>query len=355
MDQQKANPARQHMQAKPRSVGGQVVVKSKPAKDQQTWVIYLYRRVVLTNHNAKAPWSFEDAIRFFSTVALHSTLAYSVRTMQLTFNMMDCTLEELDPLEENLDMPFPPSTPLAAAFWASFQRIMPRLTRLETLNLSFDHDDRLFLRRFLVLGNLETTLPSCVKKIHLKPLGPDYHLEDDELLTDWTPWDREAWAGELARIPHIKTLLVTSPTYVVWPPTNDGLDAAIRAWTGSLSTSSGLQEVVLNFAFGDEGEQIRALIEEDDDAVPAPFYEPIAEVGGSVGLQLLWRRVGEEWQNVPINVASESNRAEYFFGPEGQGYNNAWLWVEDEKDAQTFRQRSQARRREGRPGWRVVY
>ncbi|KAJ7025911.1 hypothetical protein C8F04DRAFT_1268765 [Mycena alexandri] len=241
--------------------------------------------------------SFEDAIRFFSTVALHSTLAYSVRTMQLTFNMMDCTLEELDPLEENLDMPFPP------------------LTRLETLNLSFDHDDRLFLRRFLVLGNLETSLPSCVKKIHLKPLGPDYHLEDD---TGPLGIGKHGPAS-LRVFPTLKPFFVTSPTYVVWPPTNDGLDAAIRAWTGSLSTSSGLQEVVLNFAFGDEGEQIRALIEEDDDAVPAPFYEPIAEVGGSVGLQLLWRRVGEEWQNVPINVASESNRAEYFFGPEGHG------------------------------------
>ncbi|KAJ7032700.1 hypothetical protein C8F04DRAFT_1184663 [Mycena alexandri] len=311
----------------------------------------------------RTPWSFEDAIRFFSTVALalHPSVQRSDYAANIQYDGLHA--RRAGSLEENLDMPFPPSTPLAAAFWASFQRIMPRLTRLETLNLSFDHDDRLFLRRFLVLGNLETTLPSCVKKIHLNPwgqiitwrtmyaffLGFPFSFSQtllQELLTDWTPWDREAWAGELARIPHIKTLLCHIADICCMAPTNDGLDAAIRAWTGSLSTSSGLQEVVLNFAFGDEGSKFE---------LPAPFYEPIAEVGGSVGLQLLWRRVGEEWQNVPINVASESNRAEYFFGPEGQGYNNAWLWVEDEKDAQTFRQRSQARRREGRPGWRVVY
>jgi hypothetical protein len=149
---------------------------------------------------------FADAISFLNTISRYPTLAGSVRTLQLSFDMggdpdrgcypysdeelasedgqstdsANSSTDSLGPSAESFDSALPqPEHEVTKQFWASFIANLPKLVQLRTLSVSYSHSDMHFLHRLLHFGDLKETLPSSVQKMHLKPLPEDHDLESD--------------------------------------------------------------------------------------------------------------------------------------------------------------------------------
>ncbi|KAJ7708449.1 hypothetical protein B0H16DRAFT_1823324 [Mycena metata] len=270
-----------------------------------------------------------------------------------------------DPTNEapHADPVFEEGSPWAVEFWEGFRSSLPLLVNLQTLNLSFDHRDRFFIRRFMEFGDLPHKLPPSVCTLHLKPLPGDYHFRNDQdLLSNTYFWDDEQWPYELRHIPHIHRFVLTTPTYVIWPPDNETYTDHLHGWTGRIRhTNSQLREIVLNFGFGDEGAVARTEIDKDLEAlgeslstvvelklfnkgpkgVAPPFFYS-RPIGGSVGTQVVWHQFGprkarKTWSETAISASKhQTDRSEYFFGWEGQDYLYPWLLIDPEEQAGQF-------------------
>ncbi|KAJ7626335.1 hypothetical protein DFH06DRAFT_1142062 [Mycena polygramma] len=318
-------------------------------KERETRILQpaMYRHVNLR--------SFACAISFFTTVSgntdRHRRLAESVQTLQFSFDLdgdpdndeldsvpesdseeeLSCeedpaaqTDTQADPDEEDMDsddepvdfVDIPvPEHPLVVEFWARFQEALPKLIQLDVFSVSFDHYDPFFLRRLLTYGNLADTLPSSVDKLHLKPLPSQYTLAEEDLVLDCFAWDLTPWRLDISLIPHIRSLFVTTPSYVVWPPTKRQLKFSMDSWTAQLrrGSNSDLREIVINSGFGDNGESIdwfeRKKLKQHPEFQLLDVFDRMRTLGGGLGVQLVWRRsrlrgsIGEHiWRLVRIHV-----------------------------------------------------
>ncbi|KAJ7140271.1 hypothetical protein C8R43DRAFT_954989 [Mycena crocata] len=294
---------------------------------------YTYRHV-----NLRRP---SDAIAFFSIVATpaYVVLAAAVQSLQLSFNLDKKTYEGPGPevqaylgLWDFEDM----TTSTWGVFWTHFRAGMPRLSFLSALSISFSHDDNNVLGRLIKenKGNLRNSLPPSVRKLHLKPVPEEYGNVDLELCGEG-PWDNTLWRLHLAQIPYIEELFITSPMYIVWPPTQSVVNDDIKQWTAQLrcsnvATSSTLQRIILNCGFGDEGGSVEEWDESVEGAPVADVFEDSKSDGHHFVCQLVWERNAgsKSWKERKVYSPSHSLREEYLFGDSGREFLLPWIHID---------------------------
>lgn len=155
------------------------------------------------------------------------------------------------------------------------------------------------------------------------------------------PWDTTFWRLTISQIPHIRQLFVTTPLYVVWPPTQDQLELTMAEWTAQLrrpKVTSPLEEIIINSAFGDDTELLEQSGSVEGEANVADVFH-LQDVADGVGVQTVWRRkTRREWEEVKVQAPSDSNREEYLFGPEDCNFLSPWLLVDEVAEAKEWRE-----------------
>ncbi|KAF7335857.1 DBF4-type domain-containing protein [Mycena sanguinolenta] len=203
------------------------------------------------------------------------------------------------------------SGPVSNMFWLQLRAALGQLTQLRTFNFCYKHSDTDFLVRLVNEADLQHCLPATTQTLHLKPIDDEYVTPPDDAgqLLEQAPWDSNTWRLAISRIPSIRTLIVSTPCYLIWPPTQERHDAILQEWTAQLRRdSSSLSVVVLNFGYKDEGYAI------DDWPTPGNTFEPRALSVASRGVQILWVKVNRKtWDGKKITAPSPSSREEYFF------------------------------------------
>jgi hypothetical protein len=115
-------------------------------------------------------------------------------------------------------------------------------------------------------------------------------------------WNSSFWRLDISLIPHIRTLILTTPSYVIWPPTTSQFKRTIAEWTAQFrhKTDSQINEIVINFAFNDEGELVAKWVEETG-KVADDVYEDKRAVGGGYGTQIVLRpNAKKTWDSVSV-------------------------------------------------------
>ncbi|KAK7012591.1 hypothetical protein R3P38DRAFT_2790246 [Favolaschia claudopus] len=208
------------------------------------------------------------------------------------------------------------------AFWRFFCTVMPTLSSLAVMSISYAHNDPLFLRRIINYGDVRNnTLPASLRTLHLKPLATDYTRRLQ--LAGPYAWHDISWRLEISLLPHVETLILSTPSYVFWPPTKANLEFTLAEWTAQMrcNGTSNLKEIIINSGFGDNGAIGRTWVES---RMQNPGFEStdlslLRKLDHFYGVQVVWLK-GEDgnWvqkQGPPLQ--SISNRHEYFFGRSG--------------------------------------
>ncbi|KAJ7255689.1 hypothetical protein C8J57DRAFT_1517981 [Mycena rebaudengoi] len=196
----------------------------------------LYRHVNLKSER--------KALIFWSTLGSRQDLADTVETLQLSFS-----------LEET-----------GEGFWHGLRQHLPQMTKLTNFSLSYSLGDDDCLYRLIDKGDLAHTLPSTVDTLHLKP---DYEklqeaclfhravLWEENFPEDQGPWWSTFWRLTLSQIPSFTHLIITTPVYIIWPPTHERMQNVFHQWTAQLrcsnSAHSSLCTITINSAYEDEG------------------------------------------------------------------------------------------------------
>ncbi|KAJ7730896.1 hypothetical protein DFH07DRAFT_969014 [Mycena maculata] len=290
---------------------------------------------------------------FFATVVKNEHLAEAVHTLQLSFDTdpsgVVCSDGDSEGSRSSEHSMTAIESEVWSTFWTSFRAALGKLIRLDVLSFSYEHSDLYFLQRLIEEGDLGRTLSSTVKRLHLKPIPDDYSLNMEDLLVVCA-WDHTSWRAQISRIPHISQLLLTTPCYVVWPPTDEALQICMSEWTSQFrhpECCSQLKEIIVNSGFGDWGRHIEDFINEGGD-MPAEVFLEERGVGGAIGTQVVWRRcVGKRWKLHEVSEPSNSNRQEYFFGRGHDGpedYNIPWIYIDEEKHGKAWRKNERRQR-----------
>ncbi|KAJ7080758.1 hypothetical protein B0H15DRAFT_855861 [Mycena belliarum] len=265
---------------------------------------FMYRHVNLL--------SWRRGISFLSTVieACNRPLAESTRTLHISFDL------GTEPTENKaIDV---------ETFWNLWQQALPRLTNLSSLCICFSPTDTHFLRRVYDKGDLRHSLPPTVLRLHLKPLPDEYYGLEDFLIDG--PWDSTEWGLTISLIPHIKQLIVTTPTYIIWPPTEKMCRIARDAWTAQLrrrNRGSQLKEIVIESAFGDEAERHRNW-EKKNQRIGSILTGGLDYSGAAWA----WHKTSHGTWVDTCGTQYVSNREEYFFGLEGAAYYETWYHID---------------------------
>ncbi|KAJ7211555.1 hypothetical protein C8J57DRAFT_1539486 [Mycena rebaudengoi] len=259
---------------------------------------YIYRHV-----NLRTPW---HAVAFFRTLATRADLAPEIRTLQLSFELCDCSND----------------------FWQGFRGQLPRMTALENLSLAYSHLDDDCLHRLLETGKLGDLLPPSAKTLHLKPVYQDIYEGGRGFPDDRGPWCSTLWRLTLAQIPHFSHFIVTTPVYIVWPPTSPRLTTVFAEWTAQLRKTkhraSSLCTITLNSGFEDNGKRTREYrVEFGVNKAEDPELGGGDDVEGSLGTRLQWgSENGYTWKMAKPD--STVNVGSYFFGWEGRQWELSW-------------------------------
>lgn len=104
----------------------------------------------------------DSSFACLTTLSVHPSLATSVRTLQVGFSPFDLEDEDED---------------MSELFWGMWNAVLPKLSGMTVLGLTYCHDDPACLRRYITRGSLRDCLPASVRRLHLKPTADDY-LED---------------------------------------------------------------------------------------------------------------------------------------------------------------------------------
>ncbi|KAJ7454099.1 hypothetical protein FB451DRAFT_1280218 [Mycena latifolia] len=218
------------------------------------------------------PRTFQEAFDLLEIFSFNQEIAKAVRTLQISVSLGK-------PPEKNPFDHDPPNTPHASddetpssttgeydfedhatqakKFWALWQEHSPWLTRIHTLTVCFHHTDTSFLSRWIQHGQLATL--QSLSKLHLCPVWEEHtgqwRVEDRHPSgRDYGPWDDEHWATSLCHsdISHIELLILTTPVYPFWPPTQQAVDKLLESWLGPLPPSSQLKKFIVHCG-NDEG------------------------------------------------------------------------------------------------------
>ncbi|KAJ7883032.1 hypothetical protein B0H14DRAFT_2565107 [Mycena olivaceomarginata] len=251
--------------------------------------------------------SYCRAIRFFKTVSLHGHLACSVETLQLTFNLKGDMEAETDYYVSESDSDHGDASDSGDKDNRHFVQ-EERLTRAQEEGKAGDSGDK--DHRVQEEGSEKSARlkPEHVLSDHNTAMDQDSDTDSD--LNIEHTWDKDAWCLHISQIPHIQQLIVTTPAYVVWPPSPN-----LQPYTEPIDRTVA-HRIVLKFKgncdqlwFGGFGNC--AMDWAGDGRMPAADY--CVEAG-------------------PVYNPAQSNCAAYCFGPDLQNlYSPRWLHVELEK------------------------
>ncbi|KAK7021551.1 hypothetical protein R3P38DRAFT_1127485 [Favolaschia claudopus] len=338
--------------------------------------VYLYRHVNLR--------TVEKALAFFDTLLTpahnYHDLAAEVLTLQFSFTTHDESSSEGGPIWD--------------LFWDQLASVMRLMSALKTLNICYSLHDDDCLHRFIMESNLQDCVPASLETVHLKPL-PGTEFGSLTRIHSVGPWNGSSWPVSISLIPTITTLIVTSPTYILWPLTAEQLLAERNRWTAQFRhhghrANVNLSTILLNFGTvdegngyeqaeqglhssdedredddgdGDEGEDEEGDEEEeedgdgggeeeeggegeeeedsdsdDSDAVDVPaVFEPKGIIDGHLyGIQFAWTKEEDDtWEETTRHHVDE--REAYFFGPSGgdKVYDLPFFHVDEEGESES--------------------
>ncbi|KAJ6497589.1 hypothetical protein C8R45DRAFT_1211450 [Mycena sanguinolenta] len=295
---------------------------------------YIYRHVNLR--------TLPDACRYFGTVCQPQNchLAMSAQTLQISFSTSPSTSEPEGSL----------------LFWSDLRAALSVLQNLQTLNLCYSREDGAFLDRYMEEGDIGNLLPTTVHTLHMKPLANEDASENEHSMAmaqaHTGPWQSNTWRLHLSRIPHISTLIVSTPTYMFWPATRDYLEEKLLEWTAQMrrpgqNTPSVLSTIILNYGYGDGGLSLFPPDDEDDDDEEPDdldIFQPREVMDSEVGIQVLWTKSDKgtrsdtgRWKIQFIRSPSSSDRREYLFGCTRKDHLKGWLHLDEKRLGKLWR------------------
>ncbi|KAJ7147891.1 hypothetical protein C8R43DRAFT_952909 [Mycena crocata] len=191
--------------------------------------------------------SAAKAVSFFRTLSLRQDLLPHVQLIYCSFIL-------------------PNDNALLQECFCSQVSLMPNLHQL-SLTYSARDDEALY-RIVEFLG----PLPERMHTLHLRPLPSHgaYQPGMAEAFAPNPPWKCNTWPLHLARIPSpISSFVLSTPSYVFWPPTDPILARVFRSWTVQLraqerhgsSSCSSLQKITINSGYGDSGRRLLTYVE----------------------------------------------------------------------------------------------
>ncbi|KAJ7254004.1 hypothetical protein B0H12DRAFT_1071277 [Mycena haematopus] len=287
---------------------------------------YLFQPFMYRHVNMR---TISNALSFFHTVGTRPDLAKGIETLQFSFNTNPG--------------PNPPSDE-AQLFWSLLRGALPSLSNLETLSLCYSREDWDFLDRYMESGDLSHILPANIGILHFKPLPSEDSDKDLDEPDENGPWQSNTWSFNISRLPHIHTLIVSTPTYLLWPSEDENHDLQLSRWTSQWRSDirfgrspSNLSTIVLNYGYGDLGGRMFSDDSDDDMDDPDIFTLRTVMVDNS-GIQIVWQRDETNgWEVKEIGGPSGSDRTEYFFGSYRDEYSRPWLHVNERQVARSWR------------------
>jgi len=270
--------------------------------------------------------SFERAVNFLKCLDSHTHFRTYIQVLRISFDL------------SSLDRP--------QDFWCLWSTHASSMTSLRCLGICFTHTDSQPLGRFFHLGGGATCFPSSLVQLHLLPIQLEYREEDysdeysdedteeggsdsdreeggsdnedadddsasdgqpddfsdqDSTAADWTekkdfgPWESPSWSITLALFPQIHFLIVTTPRYLIWPPTEDVFAAVRQRWTRSLSERHQLSKIIIHWGYA---------MHDDDDRFtqfnqPTTTEQQYAHILGCIaggrlgGMISVWEKIEE--------------------------------------------------------------
>lgn len=137
-----------------------------------------------------------------------------------------------------------------------------------------------------------------------------------------SPWDSNNWRLALCLLPHVKQFILTTPRYIIWPPTLQQFQTTLNQWTAQIRRSgnrSQLQEIVVHCASGDEGESFNTW--QEDDGIVAYGLD-----GSHLGVNWVWaKQASGKWDFHGETSQFISDGEEYLFGPGNNEYEETWF------------------------------
>ncbi|KAJ7437072.1 hypothetical protein B0H11DRAFT_1936185 [Mycena galericulata] len=246
---------------------------------------YLYRHI----HLRRA----RDVHLFFATLDLRGDLGTHLTSIHLAF------------------------IPTDSKVWILLRTHMPGLGQLSFISFAYSGNESDPLG--YILAKLGRFLPAALQTLHLRSsCNPE-----DVMASGSTPWTTKTWCGNLAQIPSpITTFILTTPDYVVWPPTTEKLNKTRDAWTFGLSSHPGtsLRRIFVNSGFVDGGEGTQVYMQTlhdnqrhmwgppEDNSPTTPeernvdfCLERTYNMEGSLGTRILWESMdGHSWTTHPF-------------------------------------------------------
>ncbi|KAJ7271677.1 hypothetical protein C8J57DRAFT_1226259 [Mycena rebaudengoi] len=301
---------------------------------------YMYRYVNLVTRNR--------ALCFLATLQTRQSLKGHLHFIQFTFDLRPLISFDLNVKDHHTQ------------FWDSLRNLLPCLHSLVDLAFTFMDNDGAFLERLVSQADLERTLPPSIKTLHLKRLYTQSIPEDPFSVSG--PWtlNPSGWAESLSKLSAIHTLIITTPCYIIWPPTETRLSELLLEWTSHMGRSS-LREILLNCGFIDEGYstllyEIERRREKEKEKVYEDELEELEQEGeleeiswalkggedveGANGIRVRWvSSNGRDWK-VSGDISRTGKGASYLFGADGDEWRTQW--VHEKKPAARYRDEANA-------------
>lgn len=189
-------------------------------------------------------WAFVEAVTSFNFDSTIST--QYTRTFQLSFSPSGSQNKK-------------------TRFWSLFGDALKSMNNLKSLNLCFAHGDQTFTER---LARLIPQLSDTVYKLHLLPIPEETLLSvssphpsdarvDLHAYTQQTflaslsggPWNDHRWPQVVGNLGPIRSLVITTPTDLIWPPHDERGEQIIQRWTSHAQHPSSLNRISFYFAY----------------------------------------------------------------------------------------------------------
>lgn len=205
---------------------------------------------------------------------------------------------------------------------------LPQLAALTFLSFAYSNVDADPLGTLVNDLLLRDMLPAGVHTLHLRSSCHDPSPSH--------PWLSALWGSHIASIPSsITTFILTTPEYIIWPPTTSQLESTVSEWTGALSSNGGsrLRRIFINSGFGDAGERTRAYCADiywkAMDAPDADFsLKGMAPMEGSMGTRMFWTSPEcHSWVTSPylgMEYERELRQLTEAFGFRNENWKKGW-------------------------------
>ncbi|KAJ7022641.1 hypothetical protein C8F04DRAFT_1272456 [Mycena alexandri] len=261
--------------------------------------LHQYRPLIYERINLR---TYKDAeILFRLTLPNNKHLLPHIKLLSFGFPL---------PQDDTADMPL----------WTAFRTELHDMINLAIIIVSFTHKDPepLGQANRLLLHGLE--LPKTLDLLHLRSSAEFF--EDEIQLGDYRPWEGETWRLDLALIPApIKQFVLSTPHYVIWPPTDNQIDLTLNKWTAQWrkgylpAVRPTLDLITINQGYIDDGSDMGRCAEYSDfifkhdlrhshEALENALSEDMGnscDMEGREGFRLMWEQNKDgKWERTDL-------------------------------------------------------